>query len=214
MKKNIIILISGIFFAAVAATGFGFFVSNAVKNASARTTMQSQALTDVSESKFVDMSDPKVLGVETTKTDALLASEHYKVKQISFGGDVAVAIGNNKNNLEISDVRSELLMTKDQKEFRFLISWKTNKLATSEIEYTKAGSQARTLKEKGFGLSHSVVLSQLEMSSAYTYTIKTTDQWGNSITSDRYAMYTSSRALSVFDLIAKEFSGMFAWASK
>src|SRR6266568_204559 len=145
----------------------------------------------------------------------MAASENYKIKQINFGGgDISLANGNNDNNLQVLDVRSELLMTKDQKDYRFLISWRTNKLAESEINYSKAGASAKLIKESGYGFTHSVVLTQLEAGSAYSYVIKTTDQWGNAVTSDKYAMYTSSRALSVFDLITKEFSGMFGWAMK
>jgi hypothetical protein len=213
MKKHYIILIVGIFFAALVATGFGYFVSQAAQQTAGKTTLQSQVIADVNESKFVDMAEPKVLGESDTKSQAMAVSENYKIKQITFGGEIAVASGNNTDNLQVSDVRSELLMTKDQKDYRFLVTWKTNKLATSEIIYSKVGSGDKSLKEKGFGLSHSVVLSQLELSSAYTYVIKTTDQWGNTVTSDRYAMYTSTRALSVFDLIAKEFSDMFGWVS-
>jgi hypothetical protein len=214
MKKNIIILVGGIVLAVCIAIAFGYFVRRSALQAAAKTTVQSQSVADVVESTFVDMPEPKVLGVSDVKSQAMAQSENYKIKQITFGGEIAVASGNNTGNLQVMDVRSELLMTKDQKDYRFLITWKTNKLATSEVVYSKAGSGDKSLKEKGFGLSHSVVLTQLEASSAYTYVIKTTDQWGNMVTSDKYAMYTSAKALSVFDLIAKEFSGIFSWVNK
>ena len=212
MKKFLIILVVGIFVAALLAVGFGLFAAHAAQIEVAKNPEQAKVITNATESAFVNLDQPQVLGVSTENN--MPTSEHYQIRQISFGGEVALSIDNNKSNLEISDVRSELLMTKDQKDFRFLISWKTNKLAKSEIEYSKAGSSPRTLKESGYGLSHSVVLSQLELSSAYTYVIKTTDQWGNTITSDKYAMYTSSRAMSVIDLITKQFSEMFGWVNK
>ena len=210
MKKNALILILGIFIAAIIATGFGFFVSQSAQQASAKMMLGSQALSDIKQSQFVDA--PQVLGDSTQKSGVMLSSENYQIKQISFGGDIAAANGTNTDNLQVQNVHSELLMTKDQKDYRFVVTWTTNKLAQSEITYTKAGASDKTIKESGYGVTHSVVLTDLEAASAYSYVIKTTDQWGNTVTSDRYAMYTSAVSLSVFELITKEFTDMFGWA--
>lgn len=214
MKKGLIFFSLGIFTAIVVAAIFGFFAVRNAQEVAAQTTAEEESLASIEQSKFVELAKPKVLGVSDEKSVAAAASENYQIKEISFGGDMALANGENNDNLDVKDVHSELLMTKDQKDYRFLISWRTNKLALSEITYSKAGASPKTLRENGYGLSHSVVLTGLEAGSAYSYVIKTTDKWGNLMTSDKYAMYTSSRALSVFDLITKEFSGMFGWAMK
>ena len=216
MKKNITIFISGILVAIFVAGIFGFFVARAAQKTAQMKTIDSQALADIATSQFVNLTAPKVLGDTTQKSSGVMASsENYQIKQISFGGgDISLANGNNDDNLQVENVHSELLMTKDQKDYRFLITWQTNKLAESSITYTKAGSSDKVLKENGYGFTHSVVLTDLEAGSAYSYVITTTDQWGNTVTSDKYAMYTSAVALSVFDLITKEFTGMFGWAMK
>ena len=214
MRKNITIFISGIFVALVVTIVFGFFMArNAEKTANIK-TIDAKMLGAIATSQFVNLAATQGSADTTQKSGAMLSSENYQIKQISFGGDVSMVDGNNTDNLQVQDVHSELLMTKDQKDYRFVITWKTNKLAESEITYTKAGASDKTVKESGFGFTHSVVLTDLEAASAYSYLIKTTDQWGNSVTSDRYAMYTSPVSLSVFELITKEFTDMFGWAIK
>lgn len=142
----------------------------------------------------------------------VLASENYKAKQVRFGGEVAV-VSEEDAPLEILDVRSETFLVKKQDESKLVISWRTNKLAICEIEYSKNNGQGtRNLKESGFGFNHGVVIPGLELGTAYIYKLTAKDKWGNVIQSGNYAVYSGSKAVSVIELIARELEKMFEWA--
>ena len=106
-------------------------------------------------------------------------------------------------------------MTRDGKQAEILISWKTNKLATSEIEYSKSDVKIpKVLEEKNYGFNHSVVLTKLDLGTTYVYRIKSRDRWGNEISSERFGIYSGSKMVSVFDLIIKAADETFSWAIK
>jgi flagellar basal body-associated protein FliL len=209
-KRFWVVLIFGLIVAVGAAATYGFFVFRSAQQESAAVAAQ---VPNDSPSKFIEAT-PQVLGDATQKTDAAYSSQHYHIAQISFGADTAINMGSNTQGLQVNNMHGELLTTQDQSEIRYVITWQTNKLGQSQIEYAKNGAASKILKESGYGFVHSVVLSDLEPSSAYTYQITTSDQWGNQVKSDRYAMYTSQKALSVFDLITAQFSQIFGWAIK
>ncbi len=87
-----------------------------------------------------------VLGEEDEETamadleekEIFLASENFRAKQVTFGGDALLPLGEETNpELKITEVYSELLTTKNQEEIKLLVSWKTNKPARSEVETWK-----------------------------------------------------------------------------
>jgi len=144
-----------------------------------------------------------------------LSSENFKIKEIKFGGAIAIASAQENPTLEISDVRSEVMKTKGKEEDRLLVRWSTNRLALSTIEYSAMnGNNPKKLTEDSYGFNHSVVLSSLEPGTAYTYFIKGKDRWANEVSSDRYSAYTGSKIISVFDLIVNAIKEVFGWAVK
>ncbi|PJA87285.1 MAG: hypothetical protein CO141_00225 [Candidatus Moranbacteria bacterium CG_4_9_14_3_um_filter_42_9] len=150
-----------------------------------------------------------------TQAGPALASENYKIREIKFGGAIAMASALENSNLEISDVRSEVMKTKGKEEDRLLVRWRTNKLALSTIEYSAmTGSNPKRLTEDSYGFIHSVLLTNLEPGTAYAYTIKGKDRWANEASSDRYSAYTGSKIVSVFDLIVNAVKEVFGWAVK
>jgi hypothetical protein len=149
------------------------------------------------------------------RTGPSLASENYQIKEIKFGGAIAMASAQENPNLEISDVRSEVMKTKGKEEDQLLIRWRTNRLALSTIEYsTMNGSNPRKLIEDSYGFNHSIVLANLEPGTAYIYSVKGKDRWANEVSSDRYSAYTGSKIISVFDLIVNAIKEVFGWAVK
>ena len=111
--------------------------------------------------------------------------------------------------------KTKIFLTKDGKEAQALISWRTNKLAVSEISYAKINSPTeKKLQETDFAFNHSVILTKLDLDSTYTINVQARDHWDNRMISDKFSIYTGSKAISVFDLIAKEINAVFGWAIK
>lgn len=143
-------------------------------------------------------------------------SENYRLKDVSVGGFNALLAGDTENlPLEISDVRSETLMSKDGKEIKMLVSWKTNKLAKSQVEYSKNGGiDEKKYNEDGYGFSHALVMNKLDSSTRYLFTVNAADRTGNKDVSEQLAVFTGAKPVSVFELIASQFGDIFGWAMK
>jgi len=172
-------------------------------------------------SNWISADNGVVLAEETTnaivgpQAGPALVSENYKIKEIKFGGALAMASGIENPNLEIYDIRSDLVKTSSKDENKLMIKWRTNKLALSSIEYSPMnGSNPKKLFEENYGFGHSVILSGLEPGTAYTYVIQSKDKWANQISSDRYSAYTGTKVVSVFDLIINAVKEVFGWAIK
>lgn len=153
----------------------------------------------------------------------ILASENYKASQVSLGEGIVLADAEESQPLEISDINSEsFIVSKNNgpsgnssEEVKLLVSWKTNKLAMSELDYSKNnGQNPQVIKEQSFGFNHSVVLTQIDPGTSYIYQIKGNDHWGNEVDSDFYGIFTTSKPVSVFDLISQEINDIFGWAIK
>jgi hypothetical protein len=169
------------------------------------------------ETLGVAEQEGRVLGTQTENNGrVLLASENYAIKEIKFGGDVSLLATSYENfPLKLTDVRSQIVTTKNKDEFQLLVYWKTNKLAVSSIAYSKMGADAqKKISEDDFGFSHSVIIPKLDAATAYTYIITAKDKWGNTITSDRYSAYTGAKNVSVFELIVNAAEDTFGWAMK
>lgn len=153
----------------------------------------------------------------STAPEPELKSENFTVRQMNFGGDMVVVADNDDyGDLQIYEVKSEPLIVRarDKEERKLLISWKTNKLAVSEIEYGKSGEvNLRKVKESAYGFNHSLVISGLEQGVTYNYNIKAKDRWGNEIEPGHYAAYSGSRTITTFELITKTLGEIFGWAS-
>ena len=154
--------------------------------------------------------------IERDDRGYLFSSENYQVQQISIGGDVFVLEDKNEyQKLEIKDVINETFMTKKQDELKLFISWKTNKMAICEVEYSRQNAENRkSIKEGNYGSSHNVILSRLEPSTAYAYLIKCKDRQNHEIASDRYVAFSGSKEMSVFELISETLNDVFGWALK
>jgi hypothetical protein len=158
----------------------------------------------------------RVLGENDTERPGLLKSENFKLSEVSVGGEIGDSGGEDDPGvLEISAVRGESFLEKNNKDVKVLITWKTTKLAQSTVTYGKnSGGSAKTFEEDGYGMDHSVILSGLDPASTYTYSVAARDRSGNEVVSETYAVYTSAKSASLFDLISGAFSDVFSWAVK
>ncbi|HLN19409.1 MAG TPA: hypothetical protein VK255_04555 [Patescibacteria group bacterium] len=193
----------------------------------------SEVVMNETENIFSDeTSEAKVLGVvsaeETTadpeaqkKSGTTLSSENFKAQNVSMGMGIILAGADENQPLEISDIRSESYITgkknnaNSKEEVKMVVSWKTNKPAISELNFSKNnGQDQKILKEQSFGFNHAVVLAQIDPRTSYVYQVKGKDRWGNQIDSDYYGIFTASKPVSVFDLITQQINEIFGWAIK
>lgn len=98
---------------------------------------------------------------------------------------------------------------------KLIITWKTNKLAKSDIAYGRGTTQTKKIvNESDYTTDHNLILPGLEQSATYIYTITSRDRFGNEVVSDQHAIYTGAKTVSLFDLIAGAVGDVFGWAVK
>lgn len=144
-------------------------------------------------------------------------SENFILLEASLGEDYVGDISgfSEKTPLEIFDVRSEMLSSRDGKESLLLIYWKTNRPARSKVIYKKTGSSLeKELKEDGVGVSHALVISKFDLDTRYLYRVEAEDRWMNKAQSKEFAAYSGKRKESVIELISGEFKEIFGWMEK
>jgi hypothetical protein len=178
---------------------------------------QSQDVGNIYGNKIKDV-EGFVKGEEASAipgTNVAFASENFQISEINVGSDVDILDNDENTPLQMYNLDSEGFTTKDKKEFRMLVKWKTNKMTKSEISYSKQNSQdEKILAEDDYGFDHVAVLSKLDFATAYVYNIRSLDKWGNEIESDAFGFYTGSREVSVFEMIIEALTETFGWAMK
>lgn len=161
---------------------------------------------------------PAEASLDTLSTDALFGtaqyeSETYKVGDIAIGGEAElILLEDSPEPLEITGVRGESFTEKNNQGVKLVLTWQTNKLAKSTIQYSKVGQEKQDITEADYSFSHSIIIPALEQASTYIYVINAEDRFGNKFTSDSYAVSTGSKTVSLFDLIAGAVGDTFGWA--
>lgn len=153
---------------------------------------------------------------DKSTVDARYQSENYRAESIVIGGEAELFVPEDDlSSLEITDIRGESFTEKNKQEVRLTVTWQTNKLSQAEIEYSKGSGQTpKVASEEGYGISHSITISGLDQASTYVYIIKSKDRFGNAVDSEQHAVYTGSKTVSLFDLIADAVGEVFGWAVK
>jgi len=229
----IVIIAPVIFFLVYSAKYYTAQKNNEAKKIALINQSPSGSIVNENEDEiFSENAEEKILGIvrgeETTadteaekKSGVVLASENFKASNVSMG--VGIVLGSDEENtsLEISDIKSESFITgkknanSQEEEVKMVVSWKTNKSAMSELNFSKNnGQDKKVLKEQSFGFNHAVVLAQIDPRTSYVYQIKSKDHWGSEVTSDFYGIFTASKPVSVFDLISNQINEIFGWAIK
>lgn len=141
-------------------------------------------------------------------------SEHFRVGDIAIGGEAEFLLTEDTPDpLTISDIRGEAFTEKNKPEVKLIITWKTNKLAKSDIFYSKGIRQSpKVVSETGYTTNHNLILPGLDQSTTYLYTIVSRDRFGNEVISDQHAIYTGTKTVSLFDLISGAVTDVFGWA--
>jgi hypothetical protein len=202
-KKN-----SGIFFKILAVAGIVFSAGVIVQK---------------SDSELAQKIRRRVLGEEIVSQnqagirDNSLKSENYRIDQLNLGGNEFLNLNSEDASLPlvVSEVKSEIYNIKDKNETKMMLSWRTNKESLSIISYSKKGQEtSKTVKEANFELEHSIVLSNLDADSVYSYKIRSLDRWGMEKISDEYVFYTGAANVSFIDILSEAAGKLFGWAMK
>ena len=159
----------------------------------------------------------QVLGEEGDTYQNEFKSDKYRLPQLAFGGGLTAfypGMGEPLGSLDIENVQSEIVRTKDKKELQLVIGWRTKRPTRCDVNFGKSGGATKSASEEFFAIEHSAVLEKLESSSTYFYTITAKDKLGGETSSDKYAVYTGAPEVSFFDLLAGAFKDAFGWAVK
>lgn len=221
-RKEIIRKMSGpglVLLVIVLVAGGIFFYYSRINNAkqAAIDEKQKQAAiekAETTENAFVSDvsmaldSKPEVVPIP----ESIPRSENFQMREVVFGGYETTMGGEMKDSpLKVYDVRSEALVSKDGKQAKLYISWRTNKLAISQVVYSKNGATPDILLEDGLGFSHALIIGKFDFDTRYTYIVKAKDRWGNPAQSEQFSAYSGKKADSIVTLIANEFKKMFSW---
>lgn len=166
----------------------------------------------------VETASPRTVATEAvpTLTDANYQSENFRVGEIAIGGEAEFILAEDTPDpIAVSGIRGEAFTEKNRQEVKLVLSWKTNKLARSEIVYSKGvGQPEKLVSEDDYSFNHSVVIPGLDQASTYVYSIIARDRFGGESRSESHAVYTGSKTVSLFDLIAGAVGDVFGWAVK
>lgn len=166
--------------------------------------------------RLLALTDTAIASAAESDRAATFASENFSAEQVSLGGEIIFLSDENFSTpLVVSEVKSESITDLNGEVNKFFIAWRTNRLASFEILYFRAGedeSRARKIKNNDFSLSQSVVLSGLDKATVYNFIIKVHDRFGHEAVSNRFAAYSGFKPISIFELIINTLGDSFQWA--
>ncbi|MEI6266821.1 MAG: fibronectin type III domain-containing protein [bacterium] len=120
---------------------------------------------------------------------------------------------------KISGVKVDILpMGENDTKSSVIISWITDKPATTLVEYDKGvigGDYGnRSVEDTSLNNSHTVIIKGLDPAASYHYRIISKDKRNNITESQDYTFVTPSREKSILQLILKSFEETFAWTQR
>ena len=192
--------------------------------------------TDSLSSSIVDFRDTTTGTTQTLRSDtpskqhdlsaANLASGHtYQVRAygydadgnlLSTAGTIPVTTSVDKTPPQVTSLRLDSNLVPGRTDIvQSIVSWKTDKPATSAVYYEEgSGSADQPLKNKvendtGFVQDHVVLLPSLKPATIYRVQVSSTDQAGNTETLPVRTIVTPQQSESIIDIIFKNFSSTF-----
>lgn len=96
-----------------------------------------------------------------------------------------------------------------------IVSWSTNKPATTQVEYDEGvigGKYAlSTVEDNSLNTSHTVIIKDLKPATSYHYRIVSKDKRLNTTLSQDFTFVTPTKEKSILQLIIKSLEDTFAW---
>lgn len=117
---------------------------------------------------------------------------------------------------KISNVKIDVLpMGENDTTSSVIVSWQTNKPATTLVEYDEGvigGTYSkRSVEDSSLNNSHTVIVKDLQPASSYHYRLVSKDKRSNKTISQDYTFVTPSKEKSILQLILKSLEETFAW---
>ena len=213
--KLIFVLILFLVLAGLAGGGYVLYRNFTARDNAPETKPTAPALSTGSENEITTGAGSDDIE-ESPFGNARFTSENFRVGDIAIAGEAEFLLTEDTiEPLAISGIRGDAFAEKNSQDVSLIVSWRTNKLAKSEIGYSKGvGQTERTVREANYGLTHSLIIPDLEPGTTYVYALRASDRFGTTVASDSHAVYTGSREASLFDLIADAVGDIFGWALK
>jgi len=121
-----------------------------------------------------------------------------------------------KEGPKVSGVKIELLpMGESDNTASVIISWVTDKPATTKVEYDEGVVGGRyslnSVEDTTLNNSHTVIIKELQPSTTYHFRIVSKDKRNNTENSQDYNFVTPTKEKSIWQLIVKSLEETFAW---
>jgi phosphodiesterase/alkaline phosphatase D-like protein len=96
-----------------------------------------------------------------------------------------------------------------------IVSWNTNKPATTMVEYDEGVIGGKyslsTVEDKSLNTSHTVIIKELKPATSYHYRIVSKDRRENVTVSQDFTFVTPTKEKSILQLIIKSLEETFSW---
>jgi N-acetylneuraminic acid mutarotase/alpha-tubulin suppressor-like RCC1 family protein len=118
----------------------------------------------------------------------------------------------------IEDVRIDVVpVESDQTTAQIIMSWKTNKPATTKIEYGEGvvgGTYDKSsIEDPSLNINHTVIIKELNPATSYHFRIISKDKRDNMTKSSDYTIVTPAKQKSIWQLILSSLQNTFSWVS-
>ncbi len=116
----------------------------------------------------------------------------------------------------ISEIRTEVSTASNNDRLQLIVSWNTDELSSSQIEYnigiaTDQIYKLQSSADLSFGLNHTLIVDKLKPSSNYHFRIIATDTTGNVGHSTDYSVLTPQKRKSLLQIILEKLEETFGW---
>jgi len=117
---------------------------------------------------------------------------------------------------KIESVKTDILPLGENDAYaQVIISWKTNKPATTFLQYDEGiigGTYAKaSTEDQSLTTTHTVIVKDLDPAKTYHYRIIAKDKRANKTTSNDYNFITPAKEKSILQLILKSLEEIFSW---
>ena len=188
------------------------------------TTSSSVDFTDRATGKIQTLKDAAFTKVHDLTAPNLVSGHTYDLKAYGYDQDgnlitaapLTITTAVDKTVPQVTSLRIDSTLVPGRTDIvQSIVSWKTDKPATSVVYYEEgSGTADAPLKNKvendtGFAQDHVVLLPNLKPATIYRVQVSSTDQAGNTETLPVRTIVTPQQSESIIDIIFKNFSTTF-----